>query len=1398
MTVILNNIQATADCNYDTFLKRFLVLVNLNSSTDFGLYKNTNFSFSYKTGTSVQTSSSVIKDIIFADYLRIDKEELFEPIIASKYNPLTLEFTILGGDGTNNSGYTSNINICNKSIYGYYDQDGINYNQIKYSLSDIYDTGVNKHRLSLSSIKNKFDTDYARETGLYNLEIYLEDSKQSHSGSIQISSTELNRILNFKQEIYSHFNKPAYLSFDTEKYQPIPAKGSSSEIQEQIVSTSKYNPLLNKYAYFWQTPVISNIWDSRIITTETYNNADETYSSTTFEPQCKGILNENIYVSAKLETLEVTNSFSTAPLQITNLAPKFTVNVGEAWVLKFNACYGVADINYPPRIFISGTPTTCSGCPPIAFDTPPFCVAKRTFNGSSQCWYFEFSGQAICNPLYVQYPITIQAIDTVEDTTLTFDTDTTFIEYKEAQAHAAPSMEFTKLSEYDYPYCSNVSYYWSAKTNDRDLCPAFTGIRFVSINGRIPNDLSISLDSITYRNDDDTTYVNYSPQNGNQYIIDNSTPNITKYTFNSTNVTIVSGSINGMLTEFDVDATISGIVSDWRIPTASDDANMNINDQSKNLEKRVQHGILYFAENKYKDLNVKLDKISTLINPPISDSFEYSPYFFNRTNSTAPYSGLFFRENMSENKITISGINRIIQEGVGVGSEIYIKFQDELPNTTRLYTIDEYIQGFDYRIVKFLADDISRSFNNRTGCLFVFPSTIEGIDVNFGTPSPPVSLDSSTNTGLLGCGKITNIPNVGMSISGFMRPSFSGSPSITTVIVNEQPTNVFFYPIVNGLTPNKNLITTPIDGVSYNHLASVLYTNCYETGIIRISGVLVPKPSLDITDLADFEDLRRDQAITLTMRLAYGNSESSKNIISNKRNSKMDGSNTRLKFYSIEESGLNFITQIGVNGTASDDGSVTTNNNFQRTSASGDVMYLNLQRDSDQFPSTSQYNIPFVENNYYGLFVGLQGGDVNIIYRSTFPPYCPINFNKFNIEIDEPFSFSGNIIGGYVPDLSYNYFPDPSKNTSLTSWTYSGYRPIYTGILSEPLFSSYSGQYKTFGDAGNDTPILLKLNNCDINKLFYVDDLIYVNAFNTGVSILGTGNFDGFGIALSGKLLGRPSSDSDGGSIFNKCIKYEKILNRLKISPKYNDISVNDKINLLSINPSLWYSQSYLSATGNMSIISGDANYFYAQANPWPVIDNTYGSVGYALPYKIINNSNIETSLSFASNPSKPGGGVWTLSISGNSIGVTGNKDYKYQILTIDNTGLPTITNIGWEPTKFSQTYDLNTIKQFSVYQYNISNQLLEVPNNIEFNYNNMTSTYTSTFYIQNSIRPMIPDNYPLIEINNNRCGFTYTIVYDECLDMLRVDISTQLTINQSTCLQISNDYKTRSYNLIT
>ena len=1112
-------------------------------------------------------------------------------------------------------------------------------------------------------------------------------------------------------------------------------------------------------------------------------------------------MDENIYVSAKLETLEVTNSFSTAPLQITNLAPKFTINVGEAWVLKFNACYGIADINYPPRIFISGTPTTCSGCPPIAFDTPPFCVAKRTFNGSSQCWYFEFSGQAICNPLYRQYPITIQAIDTVEDITLTFDTDTTLIEYKEVQAHPEPRITFTKLSEYDYPYCSNTSYYWSAKTEDRDLCPAFTGIRFVSINGRIPNNLNLSLDSITYRNDDDTIYVNRNPVQNEQYVLDNSVSNVTKYIFNVPNITIVSGSINGMLTEFDVDATISGIVSDYRIPMASDDTNMNINDQSKNLEKRVQHGILYFAENKYKDLNVKLDKISTLINPPISDSFEYSPYFFNRTNSTAPYSGLFFRENMSENKITISGLNRPIQENIGVGSEIYIKFNSgELPNTTRSYTIDEYIQVFggSGNQIKILADDISRSFNNRTGCLFVFPSTIEGIDVNFGTPSPPVSLDSSTNTGLLGCGKITNIPNVGMCISGFMRPSFSGSPSITNVIVNEQPTNVFFYPIVNGLTPNKNLITTPIDGVSYNHLTSILYANCYETGIIRISGVLVPKPALDITDLADFENLSRDQEFTLTMRLAYGNSESSKNIISNKRNSKMDGSNTRLKFYSIGESGLNFITQIGVTSTASDDGSVTTNNNFKRTSASGDVMYLNVQRDSDLFPSTSQYSIPFVENNYHGLFIALITNDYDVTYRHTFPPYCPTNFNKFNIEVDEPFIFNGNIMGGFIPNLSYSYEPDPSKNASLRNWSYSGYKPIYTGILNEPLFSSHSGQYKTFGDAGNDTPILLKLNNCAINTLYSINDLIYVNAFNTGVSILGTGNFDGFGIALSGKLLGRPSSDSDGGSIFNKCIKYEKITNRLKISPKYNDISVNDKINLLSINPSLWYSQSYLSATGTMSIISGDANYFYAQANPWSVINDKYGSIGYALPYKIISNSNIKTSLSFASNPGKPGGGVWALAVSGDNIAVTGNKDYKYQILTIDNTGLPTITNIGWEPAKFSQTYDLNIVKQFSVYQYDDQNQFLEVPNNITVTYNNMTSTSTSTFYIQNSIRPMIPDNYPLIEINNNRCGFTYTIVYDECLDMLRVDISTQLTINQSTCLQISNDYKNRSYNLIT
>ena len=50
--------------------------------------------------------------------------------------------------------------------------------------------------------------------------------------------------------------------------------------------------------------MISNIWDSRIKITDTYDSSNEIYSATTFEPQSKGILNENIYVSAKLETLE--------------------------------------------------------------------------------------------------------------------------------------------------------------------------------------------------------------------------------------------------------------------------------------------------------------------------------------------------------------------------------------------------------------------------------------------------------------------------------------------------------------------------------------------------------------------------------------------------------------------------------------------------------------------------------------------------------------------------------------------------------------------------------------------------------------------------------------------------------------------------------------------------------------------------------------------------------------------------------------------------------------------------------------------------------------------------------------------------------------------------------------
>jgi hypothetical protein len=94
----------------------------------------------------------------------------------------------------------------------------------------------------------------------------------------------------------------------------------------------------------------------------------------------------------------------------------------------------------------------------------------------------------------------------------------------------------------------------------------------------------------------------------------------------------------------------------------------------------------------------------------------------------------------------------------------------------------------------------------------------------------------------------------------------------------------------------------------------------------------------------------------------------------------------------------------------------------------------------------------------------------------------------------------------------------------------------------------------------------------------------------------------------------------------------------------------------------------------------------------------------------------------------------------------------------------------------------------FEIYQNNsIVNQISVTPY--------LSSNWTTSFHIKNGIRPL-QYNYPLIEINNNFCGFSYSVSYNDCLDMLKIDMTGSIPQSEAPCLRLSNRYGYKEYNL--
>ena len=1392
LSVSVGGVTATSiSVGYSASLKRYLAQITLNSNTPFGLYP-CSFTFTYNS-----TNSVVNKDIIFADTLRINKSELYEPLNYNINTPWELNFKVVGGDGTNNTSYPAKVNLFNTPIIGYYTLNNLDQYQLEsYKLSDTFESGTQDHRILATGLKTIYDNQYWRSSGLQNIQIYAEDSISYCSGSIAINVFENPYIVNLEDTVYTHFNHSGSFAVDS-KYAndlSISKNTDSSEFPGGINVAKRYDFNRDLYNNYINTSLVTGIWNAEIAYENDVSDDNTFYSTKKLTPKCRAILNETVYISAKLTALEVSNSYIRVPIKISNLENPKSVAGGQPWTISFNTCYGLADSQYPPTIYISGAPTTCSGVSSSVPDEqiPNGCVSVRRFDNSTKCWYFEFDGQPLCNAAST-YNVFVQAIDTVDGTiTVGSDSASTTLLYGELPAQKPP--EFTQQSLIDgplYPKCSTVSIMWSGSIANRDVCPIFTGIRQIRFIGNgLPSGLNISIDDIYFK--DGTRYdpqtINYAFANGNGINPYGGSGFYEVYTFSGyeSDISGVRGYIAGTPTEFfDTPYSLTGLILDGR---GLDGATVfSFNDSSEPISYPLQYTTVYFGNSDYINVPsndpLALNSVNLLSPPPNVESFQYSGIFSDRNG---PHSGIYYRSDSINQIITISGLNRSI-DNISAGSRAYVQFDNLDASNTKSYVIVSKLSSEAFTIY---SPSITTSFNNRTGCVVVFPSLEMGSFGNFNG-SPLANLDSDTNGKLLGAGIYDSAQ---YRLSGTVRPSYVGYLSLSQY---DEATSITLN------TYNYGLSIEPLDGVCCDHSRnSITYKNCYETGVARISGVILPKPSLEVTDPPPStppDYAYKNQSYGLNIRLAYGSNDTQKNDVANRRDMFYQNNRVSGLFYVVGQTET-LISSDPASSINNDLGSI----NFSYTNTSGQILHLKVLRQSDKFPTINQFSIPYVDNDYYWIFANVENDDTNYLItdnRETFPPYVPI-------KIPENISFisgntnivSGNIIGGFIHNANNIYSSDANKDYLVqgTYWSYSGYKPICSGILSQPLFNTYSGicLVKPSDPSVPNAPSVIQLMNINSQIVYSGNDILILEAIGedqvwnfptiTGIQITATGNYPLTGPSVSGNLTSLESptySNQSGYFNITKGVSFQKTANNdYRLYPKYTSLALNNSINLLPTNENAQYSQILLSATGNMYIVSGDANNWYARSSKHTDL-SSYPNSGYAYVHKIINNSSIDLSLSYNKI------GLWNAVISGSS-SQTLDLDYKYQILTIDNTGLPILSGLGWTPYKFGKTYDLHINKPFEIYSHTSSTSELT---HITGFTNYGSPNFTSTFYIKNGVRPLI-DNPPLIEIDNNKYGFSYTLSYNDYYYMYRVDMIGNTSDLQ--CVKVSNSYNYKELNL--
>jgi len=1339
------NYYGVESINYEySTADRYKVTVALTGNT--GYYPNKNIGISIfqpvidENSVITWTQYTYNKNINLTLYknFQINTSALTQPLVYDKQEMWSIQFNLVNGILSHRSDIHPTVRLGNLPNIGTYENQ-----PLEYSLNYTYDA-IN-YRWNVEAI-GKTDT-FGKVTdniGPKTINIYADDTQSVATRSVNLLFTQTEYLDNIQSTIYSVPNKAYQNTFDIKQadVDTYPSVTIPINLKENTINLSryyrKYDPNFNLWEYSYSGEPIVDRWDIDIDISNTGTSLSSSQFST-ITAKCKGIATDKIQAVGKLSLIEL-DSFSIGglPIKITGISyPSYTIVEGSPWDITFKTIFGLENPNFPPTILLSGLPSMCSGYnPSIGLEQQNTCLQYRTWNPIDKSWNFKFKGLPLCGQEGIK-PFSILAIDTdtIQDIYLTSDKIGASILYTSLEdngfSHTPPVIRISG-SQQDQnpiqlsPLCNspiNISYIFGP--TNRESCAIPTGITGWMVSGTLPPGLSYAI-SFSGGNPS-------APWN-------NLSSGIITFTGNPT--TFANGSLYSQ--QFGLKVFDARNKSTQRIFTFQDISSAN---PPSPLNLTV-----YFDDEKPKYTPIRNMVAGETVSPPQGtrpiDKGNYPnittywpPAYSGSLNCTSIlphnqcqtcefyYSGGNYEE--LDYKVYLQFSRQLPISNISEGNNLYLEFDyNPTGNKNGFYSLK-------YSSPNYYVEVPGQTFTTGSGRL-VRERKVENVPT-YDLQKFNGSLDSNTTKSILGCGSFSNktsfqiLDESGYGLFGRMRPDYSASIPVSGIFSNSDAslTGLNIVQLNNQYT----------SGIS-NHIYTVKTYNCWETGYLRISGILLPAPIVELTDPAPASEAPfayNNQQYYVGSRCAYGNTAEQRDLQDNKRDTTINYRITNLLTNSVYQN-----SQVGSNQAIA----------FNHSEAYGTVFSLFLNNNPATFP-TYRYNaLRYAQNEYFWIHKG--GTKNGTITQNSFPPVMidGIINNKISCLSGVSISgYEGILVGGYIP---FNEYPIPVPYYQLpdnSNWTTLSYNPHATGFITKEIENINNPIALSYSHPGNTQPTNQYINisigantygfaSGDAVRITFAEDTIPPTSL-----LLEPVNFSGSFIRIPYNRGGSPAITNSQAYISYRSILLSIDDNTLTIKHKNIPFITGENVDI---------TQGSISTCSNIApynyktiVSSGDSSLLYVSFNG-PNSVNYSGSLAVS---GITQVNRIWSNQINIAEPTYSKEGYWLFSITGTPTGLY--RDYSYKIISVENTGMPVFSGTSLTPKTYSRLYPLYINKPLKI---NLPQTVIDsgIVNN--------NGSWSLTFNTDGGLRP-IYNNKPEVMINGEICNFNRQLSAPNMLD---------------------------------